>query len=226
MSFVNGPAGARPVQNSPASAGARLDTSHLEKSNPRLPALLQQHAGLRTFLAQHAGNVATSSSANPTKVVWNAWFHSPASLHQNYNWKDQLVFVFQRSKQDTGTVDFGNQGKYQGRLIGVHRMGDLDIPVRVKGGYEGGTAPDGGFETQFNVEAVGDRGDDVEVCFCVGTLDQSGKATGGWGTLGGYGGRQHDITIGVPDQVPIHEDDGSYSVLVPKQGGGFLSKKI
>ena len=31
---------------------------------------------------------------------------------------------------------------------------------------------------------------------------------------------------GKPAQAPIHEDDGSYSVLVPRPGGGFISKPV
>jgi len=224
MTLVNGPGQSAPIRPVVGGTARGVDLSHLQRTNPQLPALLQQHPGLRAFLEKRAGTTATSSSPNPTAVTWNAWFHSPASLHQSYDWKNQFVFVFQRSRADTGTVDFGREGRYQGRLIGVHRMGDLDVTTRMRGPHEGGTAPDGGFETQFPVEAVGQRGDDVAVCFCVGSLDDRGNPPGGWGTLGGYGGRQHDITIGVPDRVPIHEDDGSYSELVARPGGGFTSR--
>jgi hypothetical protein len=224
MPTTMGPAGARTVNLGGVANNRSLDITHFERTNPRLPQVIQQHPGLQAFLVKHASNIASGSSPSPTKIIWNAWFHSPASLRQDYNWKDQLIFAFQRSPKNQGTIDFGNQGRYQGLLIGVHRMGDLDVPVRMRGKFEGGSSADGGFETQFMVEAVGNRGDDVEVCFCVGTLDAKGQAVGGWGTLGGYGGRQHDITIGVPDQVPIHEDNGSFSILVPRTGGGFLSK--
>jgi hypothetical protein len=224
MTLVNGPGSSAPIRPVVGGTGRAVDLSHLQRTNPRLPALLQQHPGLRAFLEKHGGTTATSSSPNPTPVAWNAWFHSPATLRQDYDWKNQFIFVFQRSRSDTGTIDFGREGRYQGRLIGVHRLGDLDVPVRNRGGREGGTAPDGGFEARFPVEAVGQRGDDVEVCFCVGSLDDKGNPTGGWGTLGGYGGRQHDITIGVADRVPIHEDDHSYSELVPQPGGGYVKR--
>lgn len=224
MPVIHGPSGIRSMP----TAGSSFDTSHLERTNPRLPELMKQHPGLRAFLEKHAaaGAVATSASGTASPVTWNAWFHSPASLHQDYNWKDQLIFVFQRGPSEKGRIDFGRQGSYQGRLIGVHRMGDLDVPVRMKNGHEAGSSSDGGFETQFKAEAIGRPGDELEVCFCVGTLDDRGNPTGGWGTLGGYGGRQHDIKIGDPAVVPIHEDDGTYSVLSPKAGGGFTSRRI
>ena len=134
--------------------------------------------------------------------------------------------MFQRGANDKGKVDFGREGSYQGRLIGVHRMGDLDVPTRTKNGFEGGLSSDGGFEALFPVEAIGKPGEKLEVCFCVGTLDDKGNPSGGWGTLGGYGGRQHDIVIGTPAQVPIHEDDGGSSVLTAKSGGGYTSRRI
>lgn len=225
MTTVNGPTGTAQVRPTMSARVGGADLSHLMRTNPALPALVQQHPGLRAFLEKHAASTVTAATATtPTPVTWNGWFHSPASLHQDYNWKDQLIFVFQRSPKDQGTIDLGREGQYRGRLIGVHRMGDLDVPTRIVGGHEGGSSKDGGFEAQFHVEAVGHKGDDVEVCFCVGTLDDKGNPKGGWGTLGGYGGRQHDITIGVKDQVPIHEDNGSYTVLVPRQGGGYISK--
>jgi hypothetical protein len=224
MPVVNGPSGVRPS----SSGNTAVDLSHLSKTNPKLPELMKQNPGLRAFLEKHAatGSIATSSGGTASPVTWNAWFHSPASLHDNYNWKDQLIFVFQRGPHEKGKVDFGRKGSYQGRLIGVHRMGDLDVPVKMKNGHEGGTSSDGGFETQFPVEAIGKPGEKLEVCFCVGSLDDKGNAVGGWGTLGGYGGRQHDIEIGKPAVVPIHEDDGGYSVLTPKAGGGFTSRRI
>lgn len=224
MPVIQGPTGIRATP----SLGGNVDISHLERTNPRLPELMKQHPGLRAFLEKHAaaGAIATSTAGTASPVTWNAWFHSPATLHQSYNWRDQLVFVFQRGPAERGRIDFGRQGAYQGRLIGVQRMGDLDVPVKPRGGLEAGTSSDGGFETQFPALAIGRPGDRLEVCFCVGTLDDHGNPTGGWGTLGGYGGRQHDIQIGQPAVVPIHEDDGTYSVLSPMPGGGFTSRRV
>ena len=233
MPVVNAPGAVR----SSATAAGSVDLSHLSRSNPRLPELMKQMPGLRAFLEKHAatGSIATSHAGTASPVAWSAWFHSPASLHQNYAWQDQLVFVFQRGAAsglgaagagDKGKVDFANKGSYQGRLIGVHRMGDLDVPTRTKGGFEGGSSSDGGFEALFDVEAIGKPGEKLEVCFCVGTLDDKGNPTGGWGTLGGYGGRQHDIEIGKPAQAPIHDDDGGYTVLTPKADGGYTTKRI
>ncbi len=224
MTTVNGPGGVRVSGGAQAS---KVDVSHLQKTNPNLAALMAKHPGLQAFLEKNAAAIAPATAGTATPVTWNAWFHSPASLHQNYDWKDQFIFVFQRSNDDKGsTVDFGREGKYQGRLIGVQRMGDLDVPTKMKGGHEGGTSSDGGFETQFDALAIGRPGAAVEVCFVVGTLDPKGNPTGGWGTLGGYGGRQHDIKIGQRDEVPIHEDNGGFSVLEKKPGGGFTSKPI
>jgi len=224
MTTVNGPGG---VSGAAVPRAGGPDLSHLSKTNPNLVALMAKYPGLAAFMDKNAAAIAPAKAGTATPVTWNAWFHSPASLHQTYNWKDQFIFVFQRSADDKATVNFGSQGNYQGRLIGVQRMGDLDVPVKNKGGFEGGSASDGGFEAQFDVEAIGRPGADVEVCFCVGSLDAKGDPVGGWGTLGGYGGRQHDMKIGQRDEVPIHEDDGSFSVLQKKPGGGgYTSQAI
>jgi len=217
-----------PVGSVNAASTAGVELSHLIKTNPKLPALMAQFPGLKAFLTSHTatGAIAAASSGTASPVAWSAWFHSPASLHQDYNWQDQFIFIFQRGPKERGTIDFGSEGSYQGRLIGVHRMGDLDVPNHKVGQFAGGTSNDYGFETLMPVEAIGRPGDKLEVCFCVGSLDAKGNPVGGWGTLGGYGGRQHDIVVGTPAQAPIHEDGGGYTVLTPKPGGGFVSKRV
>jgi hypothetical protein len=214
------------VVNAASTAGVEL--SHLIKSNPKLPALIAQFPGLKAFLVRHtsSGAIASSATGTASPVKWSAWFHSPASLHQDYNWQDQLIFVFQRGPAERGKIDFGSEGSYQGRLIGVHRLGDLDVFTRKVGGFTGGESTDFGFEALMPVEAIGKPGDKLEVCFCIGSLDDKGNPTGGWGTLGGYGGRQHDIVVGKPAEAPIHEDGGGYTVLIPKPGGGYISKRV
>jgi hypothetical protein len=210
-----------------AASTTGVELSHLVKTNPKLPALMQKFPGLKAFLARHtsSGAVVSSASGTASPVSWSAWFHSPASLHQDYNWQDQFIFAFQRGPNERAKIDFGSQGSYQGRLIGVHRLGDLDVPTQKVGPFIDGVWGHG-FETVFPVEAIGKPGEKLEVCFCIGSLDANGNPCGGWGTLGGYGGRQHNIVVGTPAQAPIHEDGGGRSVLVPRPGGGFISKPV
>ncbi len=68
--------------------------------------------GLRAFLEKHAatGSIATSHAGTASPVAWSAWFHSPASLHQNYAWQDQLVFVFQRGAGAAGAAGAAEPG--------------------------------------------------------------------------------------------------------------------
>ena len=220
--------GIAPIAATSRAATGGVELSHLIKTNPRLPALMQQFPGLKAFLTRHSatGAIASSTAGVASPVQWSGWFHSPASLQQNYNWQDQFVFVFQRGPKEHGTIDFGNQGRYQGRLIAVHRLGDLDVPTRKIGAFTGGISSDTGFEALFPVEAIGKPGARLEVCFCIGSLDAQGNTCGGWGTLGGYSGRQQDIVVGKPINIPIHDDDGTYDQLVPKPGGGYVEKRV
>lgn len=223
MSIIQGPGSVRPVAT---SANTSADMAFLVKNNPNLPKLIQQNPGLGKFIDKHIASGAVVNGVGggqASPVQWNAWFHSPASLGQDYNWKDQFVFVFQRGPSEKGKVDFGREGSYQGRLLGVYRLGDMDVPQTAKGKLTGGISNDGGFETQFDTNAFGKAGDKVEICFCTGQLDANGAPTGGWGTLGGYEGRQHDVTIGQAAIVPIY-DHGKLQVLEKKPGGGFIEK--
>lgn len=219
-----------PAQRSTSAATAAIPMSQLEKSNPAIDKLVQAYPELKAFLARQAARGAIAE-ATPgtvaTKVTWNLWSHSPASLHSNTPWRDQFVFVYQKNPGDRTSIDFGKEGLEDGKLIGVYRLGDLPINLRRQGGFEGGTAPDGGFETQLQAFACGKPGEKGELWFATGCLDKSGNPSGGWGLGLGYSGRLHRITHGTPVEAPIHEDNhAQYSVLRRQPDGTWRSQLV
>lgn len=195
-----------------------VDLAVLQVGNPGIAALVAKHPHLGKFLdrAAAAGAIASAQPGQATSTVtWNIWSHSEQSLGSKLPWKDQFVFVWQKSPGDTSVIDFGKEGREPGKLIGVYRLGDIDMHVDAdKQGLAGGTAPDGGFQFQVKAQGVGKPGEKVEMFFGTGCLDPNGKPSGGWGMGLGYSGRKHLAVIGTDVEAPIHEDDHrSFTVL-------------
>jgi hypothetical protein len=213
--------------------GGAIDTSVLQVGNPQIGALIAAHPNLKQFLerASAAGAVATQAAgASTSKVTWNIWSHSEQSLGSKSPWQDQFVFVWQKTAGDNSVIDFGKEGRQAGKLVGVYRLGDVDMDVETdKQGRSGGASKDGGFQFQVKALAVGKPGEKVELFFGTGCLDNAGKPAGGWGMGLGYSGRKHLGTIGTDIEAPIHEDDHqSFTVLRQNAHGeweGVTSKK-
>ena len=132
--------------------------------------------------------------------------------------------------QQAHGIPIGKEGRQPGKLVGVYRLGDIDMDVDTdKQGRAGGASNDGGFQFQVQALAVGKPGEKVELFFGTGCLDDAGKPTGGWGMGLGYSGRKHLGTVGTDIEAPIHEDDHqSFTVLRKNthgEGEGVSSKK-
>lgn len=200
-----------------------LDTSVLAVGNPEIGALVAAHKNLARFLdnASAAGAVAKQQPGQATSTLtWNIWSHSEQSLHSKIPWRDQFVFIWQKTPGDSSVIDFGKEGRQPGKLIGVYRLGDIDMHVDAKNGHVGGSSKDGGFQLQVKAQIVGKAGDKVELFFGTGCLDDNGKPTGGWGMGMGYSGRKHLGVVGTDVEAPIHEDDHrSFTTLRKDQYG-------
>jgi len=201
-----------------AARAGSVDLSVLRVGNPDIGALVAKHPNLGRFLENAAavGAVAKQQPGMTTSnVTWNIWSHSEQSLGSKIPWKDQFIFVWQKTPGESTSIDFGKEGRQAGKLIGVYRMGDVDMHADAdKQGRAGGTSSDGGFQLQVKAVAVGKPGEKIELFFGTGCLDDAGKPTGGWGMGMGYSGRKHLATVGTDVEAPIHEDDHrSFTVL-------------
>jgi hypothetical protein len=200
-------------RSAPVTSGAfasQIDLSYLKKSNPKLDDVLKQNPGVLKFLEKHAatGSLMEERPGDvQTQVRFGMWTHSARSGGMREEPFKETIIVWQEDPGSKSDVRFTNWEKYQGRIIGVFRLEQLeelaDAADNRFNGPKRTVSSDNGWEwPDMKVRATGKAGTNLSIKWAIVNIDQNGNVQGG-GFPGGWAGREYDGKHGTNDRLPV-----------------------
>lgn len=200
----------RPAPIAAGASSPQLDLTYLRQTNPKLDDVLRDNPGVAKFLEKHA---ATGSlmEARPgdvsTNIRFGMWTHSKRSGGMSQEPFKETIIVWQEDPASKANVRFTSYEKYNGRIIGVFRldqMEELADAVDAKhNGPKRTVSNDNGWEwPDMKVRASGKAGTPLSIKWAIVAIDSNGDVQGG-GFPGGWSGREYDGKHGTNDRLPV-----------------------
>lgn len=200
----------RPAPVVASASASTLDLSYLKQSNPKLDDVLRDNPGVGKFLEKHA-TTGSLMQARPgdvaTTVRFGMWTHSKQSGGMAQEPFKETIIVWQEDPSSKADVRFTSHEQYQGRIIGVFRLDQLeelaDAVDAKHNGPKRTVSNDNGWEwPDMKVRASGKAGAPLAIKWAIVSIDKNGNVEGG-GFPGGWAGREYDGAHGSDDRLPV-----------------------